>query len=108
VVIIAASLWGWWVWRGRRRERQRGYMSVPLSNGHGPLETFRSKRGTEDVEAGDFDENELDNVKSRRTVNGNSGQLEDEHYSLGSDSDEDADDGQPRNPKGVDGGEGRS
>jgi carboxypeptidase D len=108
VVIIAALLWGWWVWQGRRRERQRGYMSVPLANGHGPLEAFRSKRGAEDVEAGDFDENELDNLKSRRPMNGNAGELDDEHYSLGSDSDEAADDGQSRRPPDGDRGLDRS
>lgn len=73
-------------------------MSVPLSNGHGPLEAFRSKRGAEDVEAGDFDENELDDLKSRRTVNGNVEHLDDEHYSLGSDSDEPYDDRRSRKP----------
>lgn len=73
-------------------------MSVPLGNGHGPLEAFRSKRGAEDVEAGDFDENELDNLKSR-TANGSAGQLDDGHYSLGSDSDEEADDGRSRKPQ---------
>ena len=107
VVIIAASIWGWWVWRGRRRERQRGYMSVPLGNGHGPLEVFRSKRSAEDVEAGDFDENELDNLNSRRPGNSDSRQLDKEHYSLGSDSDADVDDGQSgkgrRRESGLDG-----
>jgi carboxypeptidase D len=96
VVIIAASLWGWLVWRGRRKERRRGYVSVPLGNGHGPFEAFRSKRGAEDVEAGDFDENELDDLKSRRIANGSAGQLDNEQYSLGSDSDGEADDGRSR------------
>jgi carboxypeptidase D len=108
VVIIAASLWGWWVWRGRRRERQRGYISVPLANGHGPLEAFRSKRSIEDVEAADFDENELDNLKSKRPMNSNAGKLDDEHYSLGSDSDDAADDGQSTRPPGGDRGLDRS
>ncbi|KIX08421.1 uncharacterized protein Z518_03077 [Rhinocladiella mackenziei CBS 650.93] len=78
-VLIAAGLFGWWVWRGRRRARGQGYMSVPLANG--------SMGKARDVEAGDFDENELDNLSSsrgRRNVRA-------EPYDLASDSeDEDA------------------
>jgi carboxypeptidase D len=76
VVLIAAALFGWWVWRGRRKVRGLGYRSVPLGNG------LVNKRG--DVEAGDFDENELDNLGNRRH-----GTMEANHYDLASDSDED-------------------
>ena len=92
VVVLAASVWGWWVWRGRRRERGRereeGYMSVPLAHGHSGLEAYMAKRNGRDVEAGDFDENELDDLNPRHTGNGRAGDLDAEHYSLGSDSDE--------------------
>ncbi|KAI1611022.1 carboxypeptidase D [Exophiala viscosa] len=79
VVLIAAGLFGWWVWRGRRRARGEGYMSVPLGNGALALGKRR------DVEAGDFDENELDNLGSnRRRPN-----METEPYDLASDSEDD-------------------
>jgi carboxypeptidase D len=78
-VLIAAILFGWWVWRGRRRARAQGYMSVPLANG--------SMGKRRDVEAGDFDENELDNLRGNRPR----ANMETEPYDLASDSeDEDA------------------
>ncbi len=75
-VLIAATLFGWWVWRGRRRARAQGYASVPLANG------FLGKR--RDVEAGDFDENELDNLRTNRAR----ANMETEPYDLASDSDD--------------------
>lgn len=84
VVVIAALIWGWFVWRGRRK--QKGYSSVPLGNGGLGLEPFRSKPSDRDVEAADFDESELDDL--RRTPNGTAGRdLDAERYSLGSESD---------------------
>ena len=83
-VIIAAALFGWWVWRGRRKARGQGYVSLPLANGSMP-------KGRGDIEAGDFDENELDNLDpNRRRTN-----MEASHYDLASDS-EDEDEGRPR------------
>lgn len=90
VVVIAASIWGCFVWRGRRR--QKGYTSVPLGNGSLALEAFRSKPGNRDVEAADFDENELDDLQSRPTPNGGPRDLDAEQYSLGSDSEGDGKD----------------
>ena len=88
VVIIAAVIWGWWVWRGRRAERQRGYRAVPFENGHARLGALRSKRtGPEDVEAADFDENELDDLPSGRPGEVHA-TADAEQYSLGSDSEE--------------------
>ncbi|RVX74172.1 Pheromone-processing carboxypeptidase KEX1 [Exophiala mesophila] len=72
-VLIAAALFGWWVWRGRRKARDQGYISVPLANG------FKGR----DVEAGDFDENELDNLPSSRRRD-----MEANHYDLASDSED--------------------
>lgn len=82
VVVIAASLWGWFIWRFRRRAKIEGYAAVPLANGGG----FRDKRG--DVEAGDFDENELDDLTA---PNGRPAErnLDTDHYDIGSDSEED-------------------
>ncbi|ETN42253.1 uncharacterized protein HMPREF1541_04194 [Cyphellophora europaea CBS 101466] len=83
VVLIGAAFFGWWVWRGRRRARAQGYMSVPLGNG-----SLNGKRHPGDVEAGDFDESELDDLQpggrgvDRRDMHA-------ERYDIGSDSDED-------------------
>ncbi|KAK5217434.1 Cell death protease [Exophiala xenobiotica] len=75
IVLIAAGLFGWWVWRSRRA-RSRGYVSVPLANG-------LTGKGR-DVEAGDFDENELDTFRSGRPHT----DMETEPYDLGSDSED--------------------
>lgn len=87
VVIVAAGLFGWWVWRSRRRARGIGYMSVPLANG-------MPGKGR-DVEAVDFDENELDNLRPAGRGQGSHRQMETGHYDLASDSDEEADDVSP-------------
>jgi carboxypeptidase D len=81
VVVIAASLWGWFIYRSRRRATIEGYTAVPLANGG-----FRDKRG--DVEAGDLDENELDDLAAPngRPTERNLGT---DHYDIGSDSEED-------------------
>ncbi|KIW21243.1 hypothetical protein PV08_01823 [Exophiala spinifera] len=76
IVLIAAILFGWWVWHSRRVQ-SRGYLSVPLMNG--------SSVKRRDVEAGDFDENELDNLRSSRLQ----ANLDTEPYDLASDSDDD-------------------
>ncbi len=72
IVIIAAALWGWYVWRGRRQ--RDGYLGLaggpdvrlPTAESrrgtNGGLEGFRNKRSNRDVEAGDFDESELDDL----------------------------------------------
>lgn len=68
VVAIAGGLWGFFVWRDRRR-RSGGYHGVyqdgGAPSGSDVLERFRTKRsGNADIEAGDFDESELDNLHS--------------------------------------------
>lgn len=100
VVIIAALIWGWFVWRGRRR--QKGYSSVPLVNGSLGMDAFRSKQSDRDVEAADFDENELDDLNSRPARDGMASDLDAEQYSLGSDSDD------GRDERGKDKGKSRA
>lgn len=100
VVVIGASVWGWVIWRGRRR--QKGYTSVPLGNGHLGLEAFRSKQANRDVEAADFDENELEDLHPRPTSNEVARDPAAGRYSLGSDSDEDG-----RDERGKDKDKGR-
>ncbi len=80
-VIIAAALFGLWVWRGRRKARGQGYLSLPLVNG-----SLRKGRG--DVEAGGYEDNELHNLESSRVADA-------QQYDLASDS-EDEDDGDLR------------
>jgi carboxypeptidase D len=95
IVIIAAGLWGWYVWRDRRR--RSGYQGVAGSEGlsgngratrGGGLEGFRHKRngaaGGRDVEAQDFDESELDDLHVATPTDG----AHDERYSVGEDSDD--------------------
>lgn len=71
VVVIAAAVWGWFVWKERRK--RAGYKSLfgnGDANGHGMvggmgLEGMRHKRtGHRDLEAADFDEAELDDLAS--------------------------------------------
>jgi carboxypeptidase D len=91
IVIIAASAWGWFVWRDR--QKRAGYKGViggetPISlngarnnfrSGMG-LESFRNKSVNRDVEAADFDEAELDELHVETPT-------EADHYSVGSSSD---------------------
>lgn len=95
IVAVAAAAWGWYIWRDRRR--RRGYQGVfggspnesstrlaggAAANGarHSGLDSFRSRRSNRDVEAGDFDESELDDLHVQTPV--------DARYSVGGDSDD--------------------
>ncbi|KAL9613969.1 MAG: hypothetical protein Q9167_001518 [Letrouitia subvulpina] len=61
VVVIAASVWGWFVCKGRRR--RAGYQGLfGGSSGHLPR---LNKRHDRDVEVADFDEGELDDLHIR-------------------------------------------
>lgn len=80
VVAIAATVWGLFVWRDRRRRAKMGYQGVYAGNGaagapsgeltvgrfvDGIGNAFRGKsggRGMQDLEAADFDESELDDL----------------------------------------------
>lgn len=94
VVIIAAGAWGWYVWRDRRKRRGAGYQGLfggEQANGAGAgrgagLENFRHKRPERDVEAGDFD---LDNLSEENDrLRSGDREMGRERYSLGGDSDE--------------------
>ncbi|KAB5577623.1 Alpha/Beta hydrolase protein [Coniochaeta sp. 2T2.1] len=98
IVIIAAGIWGWFIWRDRRK--RSGYLGLAGGetagrNGRiptgdrirGGLENFRHKRGGaggRDVEAQDFDESELDDLHVATPTVG----AHDERYSVGEDSDD--------------------
>lgn len=103
IVIIAAGAWAYYVWKDRRR--RAGYSGIFGGSGNslgsladgtrngimrsgGALGAFaRNKRRTGDIEARDFDESELDDLRVEGVGN-------DSRYSLGSGiaSDDDGDD----------------
>jgi carboxypeptidase D len=85
IVAIGAAVWGFFVWRARRR-RTQGYQGLATAEGprNGGLESFRNKRTNRDVEAGDFDESELDDLHVQTPTGVNQ-----DHYSVGSDSEDD-------------------
>lgn len=66
VVAIAATAWGYYIWRERRhRAGYKGLLGGETPTAGGPrsgmgLEGFRNKRPSRDIEAADFDESELD------------------------------------------------
>lgn len=107
VVVIAASAWGWFVWRDRRK--RRGYKGLGgLGNGHAGmngggndgLEGFRRKRTTNgDVEAGDFDESELDELHVDPARGSRDGDMARERYSVGGVSDDESEDDGMATPK---------
>lgn len=84
VVIIGVIVWGFFIWRSRRAPG--GYRGV---HGHeingmsaSVLDRFHNKRSTNDVEAGDFDESELDDLHSPG--------IDREHYAVGDVSDDES------------------
>ncbi|KAI9370931.1 Alpha/Beta hydrolase protein [Aspergillus egyptiacus] len=81
VVIVGVIVWGFFIWRSRQRHSgYRGIYPKSLSS-TSVLDRFHSKRSTgADVEAGDFDESELDDLHSPG--------LDREHYAVGDDSDD--------------------
>lgn len=114
IVIIAAIAWGYFVWRDRRRRGHRGLFGGPpddsaargryatvseRTRGSG-LEGFRNKRTGRDVEAGDFDESELDDLHVATPTEGH----HEEPYNVGDESD----DNSAHNEKGKGSGNGHA
>jgi len=118
IVIIAAGLWGWYIWRDRQRragyrnmsaggaalgmlDGMRGGMNMSRGTAHGhDLEDFRHKE-QRDLEAADFDAAELDEMdpRARRDRQGQGerpGQQPERRYSLGSASSEEDEPGRGR------------
>jgi carboxypeptidase D len=82
VVIIGVTAWGVFIWRSRRaREGYKGVSNNDALDDASILNRFQSKRSG-DVEAGDFDESELDQLHSPG--------IEREDYAVGEASDDDA------------------
>ncbi|KAI1171506.1 Alpha/Beta hydrolase protein [Nemania sp. FL0916] len=87
IVAIGAAIWGFIIWRARKRAA--GYMGLPVMSDRraGPAaEPFRNRRTTRDVEAGDFDENQLDDLHVTRPA-----EMDRNHYTVGESSDDDDD-----------------
>ncbi|KAI9739446.1 MAG: Cell death protease [Claussenomyces sp. TS43310] len=102
IVIILASAWGYYIWRDRRRRAGYAGLFSGLASPTGPasglgLEGFRIKRPARDVEAADFDENELDDLHLRRSPAASG-----HRYSVGSISDEEDITGKHLNGNGKD------
>ncbi|KAK0671752.1 putative carboxypeptidase KEX1 precursor [Cercophora samala] len=103
IVAFSAAGWGWWVWR--ERKKRRGYMGVSGGENVSPpgetrgREGFRDKRSAADLEAGDFDENELDDLHMRTPTTVMGGEGNDPRYSVGAAS-EDSDDEEDVKGKG--------
>ncbi|AEO63549.1 uncharacterized protein THITE_2108975 [Thermothielavioides terrestris NRRL 8126] len=94
IVAVAAAAWGYFVWRDRRR--RQGYQGLADGPGRAAgssssserLETFRTQRTLRrdrDLEAGDFDENQLDSLHVRSPAE----EQADARYSLGGEESED-------------------
>ncbi|KZL68526.1 serine carboxypeptidase [Colletotrichum incanum] len=100
IVIIAAGAWGWYIWRERRK--RRGYSGImgntppttQRSTTRG-LEGFRDRRTGRDVETGDFDESELDDLHVATPTT----EMDKDRYSVGGDSDDEP----PEKPAGANG-----
>ena len=96
IVATSATLWGYYVWRERRKASRSGYRNVlgaSSSDTRLPMMQFgsrrdgsRSGRSNGDLEAGDFDVNELDDLHLATPT------VVDRRYSLGRGEDSDSDD----------------
>ncbi|KAL4868182.1 pheromone-processing carboxypeptidase kex1 [Aspergillus spectabilis] len=81
VVIIGVLVWGFFIWRSRRRHAGYRGISIKSPSSSSILGRFQNKRSNgADVEAGDFDESELDDLHSPG--------IDRENYAVGEDSDD--------------------
>ena len=96
IVAVAAAVWGYYIWKDRRKRQEYQALASgengsaggrlvtsERSSGSG-LEGFRAKHSPRDLEAGDFDESELDDLHIRTPTDGNL----DGRYSVGGASDD--------------------
>ena len=112
IVAIAAAVWGWLIWRDRKK--RKGYQGIPTSgDGAGGrisgtrsprgLEGFRNKRrGNQDLEAGDFVLAELDDLHTDTpgiTPSGAATAAHESMYDIAGDSEDDED--EKKNKKRV-------
>ncbi|KAJ5086367.1 hypothetical protein NUU61_007674 [Penicillium alfredii] len=80
IVIIGVIVWGFFIWRSRRSHQgYRGVLNKEPGTGS-VLDRFHNKHSSSDVEAGDFDESELDQLHLP--------EAESEHYTVGDASDD--------------------
>jgi len=90
VVIIMASVWGFFVWRDRRRRQASGYRGIYPTDGgdsSGSMARIRNNHAANwDVEAGDFDESELDTLHRRNGAAPDSEGGERAQYAVGEES----------------------
>ncbi|KAI1390044.1 alpha/beta-hydrolase [Hypoxylon trugodes] len=92
IVVFGAAIWGYYIWRARRRTA--GYSGLPVvadhSRGGTGLENFRSRRAANnrDLEAGDFDEADLDDLHVATPTDAE----REKRYSVGEASSDDEDD----------------
>lgn len=104
VVLIVVGVWGYFIWRDRRR--RRGYKSVFGSDpydgrpgglgldGNGSIRSGKRSREERDIEAAaDFDEAELDEL----TDEGRKREMERERFGIGSDDEDDVSHGRRAN-----------
>jgi carboxypeptidase D len=75
VVLIVLGVWGFAVWRGRRKTSAYEALSANEAE-----EARRKRGGPGDLEAGAFDENELDDLHTDTPTHGK--------YDIGDDSDD--------------------
>ncbi|KAI9714348.1 MAG: Cell death protease [Bogoriella megaspora] len=87
VVIIAALVWAFVVWKGRQKRGGMGYRGVGQQSMNGGMMNggFRHKAENDDIEAADFDENELEGLAGDRR----SGDMDRDRFAVGDDDDDD-------------------
>lgn len=112
IVAFAAAAWGYYIWR--ERSKTIGYKGIlsgdsSLSLGgagarvRGYRDRFRGGGLRRDVEAADFDESELDELHVRTPAE----EVERDHYSVGSDSDDGTNEKDSEEVKGNGNGNGK-
>ncbi|KAH0599975.1 hypothetical protein MHUMG1_02765 [Metarhizium humberi] len=85
IVIIAASIWGYFVWRQRRKGTAYSALQSDEAAGQSRtgLAAFHNRQSDRDLEAAAFDETTVDNIPLQESI----GRGESK-YSIGDDSDE--------------------